>query len=483
MATCKLGVEVVSAHDLKRQDGQGISPYVVLKFNRQRFCTATKENDLNPVWNKRFYFDVSDPSNLPELFLKATIYHRERSTNDWRGTTMIRGPSFKPLPDAVVLSYPLEKLGKSARITGELRLKVYITDEASIRASDPLPATGSGICSSGFDDSKILESILRGESSPHRIPFQCLKEITNNFSDEQVLGQGGFGVVYKGVLHDGKMIAVKRIAPSLRPGLEKQFENEVCHLMKLKHPNIVRFVGYCYQTWHECLEYNGKHVLAETAERLLCLEYLPKGSLDNYLSDESPGLDWRTRYNIIEGICYGLCNLHENFDKPIIHLDLKPANILLDDNMLPKVTDFGLSRLLDEQTICTASRPGTLGYMAPELINSGKLTPKSDIFSLGVIILEVVTGHRDYPAVDSKTALDEFIELEVKKWRNVLQRSPGYGSLKIDCEQIKRCLQVGLICVNPERTKRPPMTKVISMLQGSKSVDCDISIVFQQMCI
>ncbi|KAM0855287.1 hypothetical protein ACQ4PT_049863 [Festuca glaucescens] len=459
MATCKLGVEVVSAHDLKRQDGQGISPYVVLKFDRQRFCTATKENDLNPVWNERFYFDVSDPSNLQKLFLKATIYHRARSTNNWRGTTMIRGPSFKPLPDAVVLSYPLKKLGKLARITGELRLKVYITDEASIRASDP--PTGS--CSSGFHVSKSLESILRGESSPDAIPFQYLKEITNNFSDDQVLGQGGSGVVYKGVLHNGEMIAVKRIASSSRPGLEKQFENEVYHLMMLKHPNIVRYVGYCYEARHVCTKYNGKHVFAEMAERLLCLEYLPKGSLDNYLSDESSGHDWSTRYNIIEGICYGLCHLHEN-DKPIIHLDLKPANILLDDNMLPKVTDFGLSRPLDEQTISTASRAGTLGYMAPEYIHSGKLTPKSDIFSLGVIILEVVTGHKDYPAVDSKKALDEFIELEVKKWRNVLQSSPGYGSLKIDCEQIKRCLQVGLICVNPERTERPPMTKHMGTL-------------------
>ncbi|KAM0842356.1 hypothetical protein ACQ4PT_058404 [Festuca glaucescens] len=386
---------------------------------------------------------------------------------------MIRGPSFKPLPDAVVLSYPLEKLGKLARITGELRLKVYITDEASIRASDPLPATGSGICSSGFHVSKSLESILRGESSPDAIPFQCLKEIMNNFSDDQVLGQGGSGVVYKGVLHNGKMIAVKRIDSS-RPGLEKQFENEGYHLMMLKHPNIVRYVGYCYETRHVCTKYNGKHVFAEMAERLLCLEYLPKGSLDNYLSDESSGLDWSTRYNIIEGICYGLCHLHENIDKPIIHLDLKPANILLDDNMLPKVTDFGLSRPLDEQTISTASRAGTLGYMAPEYIHSGKLTPKSDIFSLGVIILEVVTGHRDYPAVDSKTASDEFIVL-VRKFCLAFQNG--------DCEQIKRCLQVGLICVNPERTERPPMTKVISMLQRSKSVDCDISIVFQQMCI
>ena len=197
MATCKLGVEVVSAHDLKRQDGQGISPYVVLRFDCRHFCTTTKENDPNPVWNERFYFDVSDPSNLPNLFLKATIYHKARSTNDWRGTTMIHGTSFVSLLDAIVAPYRLRRLGKLAPIKGELRLKVYITYEASIRASDPLPATDSVTCSSGFHVSKGLESILRGESSPHDIPFQCLIEITNNFSDDQVLGQGGSGVVYK----------------------------------------------------------------------------------------------------------------------------------------------------------------------------------------------------------------------------------------------------------------------------------------------
>ncbi|XP_044329402.1 putative receptor-like protein kinase At4g00960 [Triticum aestivum] len=320
-----------------------------------------------------------------------------------------------------------------------------------------------------------LETMLHDESSrPHHIPLQELKETTDNFSIERILGQGGFSVVYKGVLPNGEMIAVKRIASSLIPGLQKQFEREVYHLMVLKHPNIVRCVGYCYETHNACLEYNGKYVFAETAKRLLCLEYMPKGSLNKYLSDESSGLDWSTRYNIIEGICYGLCHLHEQMDKPILHLDLKPANILLDDGMLPKITDFGLSRLLDQkQSICTSSRDGTFGYMAPEFLNGGKITPKSDIFSLGVIILEVVTGHRDYPDV-TRTASDEFIELTIRKWRNVLQRTPGYWSLRIDCQQIKRCLQVGLICVNPERTKRPPVAKVISMLRGLECIDYSI---------
>ncbi|XBI96831.1 hypothetical protein VPH35_033053 [Triticum aestivum] len=212
-----------------------------------------------------------------------------------------------------------------------------------------------------------LETMLHDESSrPHHILLQVLKETTDNFFIERILGQGGFSVVYKGVLPNGEMIAVKRIASSLIPGQQKQFEREVYHLMVLKHPNIVRCVGYCYET-------------------------------------------------------------HNAF-----------------------------------------------GYMAPEFLNGGKITPKSDIFSLGVIILEVVTGHRDYPDV-TRTPSDEFIELTLRKWRNVLQKSLGYGSLETNYEQIKRCIQIGLMCVNPNRSNRLPIMKVIHMLQGLESISCDIS--------
>ncbi|CAM0878585.1 unnamed protein product [Alopecurus aequalis] len=321
-----------------------------------------------------------------------------------------------------------------------------------------------------------LESILHHQSSkPHALPLQFLKEITNNFSYERILGEGGSGMVYKGALQSGEIMAVKRLESSLVRA-QILFENEVHHLMRLNHPNIVRFMGYCYETKKSYENYQGKNVFAEESEMLLCLEYLPKGSLDGYLSDGSSGLDWHMRYKIIEGICSGLHYLHEQqIDKSILHMDLKPANVLLDDNFAPKITDFGLSRLLDQhQTISSPNRVGTFGYMAPEYIHEGTITPKSDIFSLGVIIMELIMGHRNYPSV-AGTSSEGFIELELKKWRNTLLEAHGYTKLEVDYQQIKRCIQIGLICVNPEWTERPTTTKIIQMLQGSESLDCSIS--------
>ncbi|CAM0901642.1 unnamed protein product [Alopecurus aequalis] len=463
----RLCVEVVSAQDLKLNDKQ--ATFVELSFDYHQFCTTAKEKDLNPVWNEHVYFDVWDPSSLPTLVLEACVYNFNNSikgSKSFLGEVKLDSSSFLSYSDGTAASYyPLKKSGIFSRgvsVTGGLRLRAYITNEPSIRSPDPPELHVSS-------NLEIIQS-----SRPQPLPLHHLKKITNNFSDERILGHGGFGVVYKGVLQNGEIIAVKKIMPSFTSVMQNQFQNEVYHLMMLKHPNIVQFIGYCFETQNTCLEYNGKHIFAESTERLLCLEYLSNGSLDKYLTDESSGLNWSTRYKIIEGTCYGLCHLHEQVDKPIIHLDLKPANILLDDGMVPKITDFGLSRLLDQQqTMCTSSRVGTLGYMAPEFVNRGTITPKSDIFSLGVIIMEVVTGHRDYPDVTRESS-DNYIELALKKWRDVLQRQSVHGSLETDCEQIKRCIQIGLICVDPDRKKRPPITKVISMLQGSDIIECGI---------
>ncbi|KAG2612385.1 hypothetical protein PVAP13_4KG206925 [Panicum virgatum] len=276
----------------------------------------------------------------------------------------------------------------------------------------------------------------------------------------------------QGVLSDGKTIAVKKLNSS-SPGVkDRHFENEASHLMRLKHPNVVLLVGWCSETENIYVQYSGKYICAEKSERLLCLEYMPKGSLRGYLSDEASGLGWDTRYKIIEGICYGLHYLHEEWQHstPIIHMDLKPANILLDDSMVPKIADFGLSRLFSEEKTwtCTINRDGTLGYMAPEYINRGLITTKSDIFSLGVIILEIVTGHRDYPD-ENGVSPQEFMDLVLKKWRNRLQKTASYKELYF-YQQIRRCIQIGLVCVDLDRSKRPTTSQIIKMLHV-ESVD------------
>ncbi|CAL5048332.1 unnamed protein product [Urochloa decumbens] len=317
---------------------------------------------------------------------------------------------------------------------------------------------------------KLKSMVQDGSSEPCNATLEYLRNITNNFSDERVLGEGGFGTVYKGVLPNGEMIAVKKLNSSTPGVKDKHFENEAYHLMRLKHPNVVLLVGWCSETENIYVQYNGKYICAEKSERLLCLEYMPKGSLRGYLSDEASGLGWETRYKIIEGICYGLHYLHDEWQPgaPIIHMDLKPANILLDNNMVPKIADFGLSRLFSEEKTwtCTINRDGTLGYMAPEYINRGVISTKSDIFSLGVIIIEIVTGHRDYPD-ETGISPQEFSELVLKNWRNRLEQTVGYT--KLSYQQIKRCIQIGLACVELDRSKRPPTSQIIKMLHPESS--------------
>ncbi|KAF7005754.1 hypothetical protein CFC21_020856 [Triticum aestivum] len=344
--------------------------------------------------------------------------------------------------------------------------------EDIVHELEELEAEIKRIMSVPLEESKVL--IPQMGSNPYHLPLQHLKDITDNFCDDRKLGSGGFGVVYKGVLQNGNMVAVKKLVMST-PKSQNQFENEGDLLMTLKHPNIVRLLGYCYETELIYVPYKDKFVFAQDTQHLLCLEYMPNGSLDNYISDAyvSSGLDWHTRYKVIEGIAFGLKYLHEEATVPIIHLDLKPPNILLDENFVPKITDFGLSRLFHQnQTIHTATYTGTFGYMALEYQLRGIITPMADIFSLGVIIMEVITGHRKYPYPDDiRKSSKDFIEREVQKWRIKLQEEPGYISLEADCQQIEKCIQIGLICVNPEPTKRPTVKKIIDMLQGLESME------------
>ncbi|TVU26822.1 hypothetical protein EJB05_29387, partial [Eragrostis curvula] len=293
----------------------------------------------------------------------------------------------------------------------------------------------------------LLELMLIDENAePAALSLSLLKSITNNFSDELKIGSGGFAVVYKGKLENGT-VAVKRLEQTLDTD-ETQFHQEVDSLMRVKHKNIVRFMGYCSDTQGKVWKLQGKNVMAEERQRFLCFEFLPQGSLDKHISDATHGLEWMERYRIIKGICEGLHYLHHGDQKKIIHCDLKPANILLDHDMNPKITDFGLSRLFDDNQTraMTSNVMGTLGYMAPEYLR-GQITLKSDIYSLGVIIIEILTGQKEYPKID-----------------NVLESWSTVSLEDTLLESVRACAEIGIECIESNPENRPGTESIIERL-------------------
>ncbi|CAO2148610.1 unnamed protein product [Urochloa humidicola] len=314
---------------------------------------------------------------------------------------------------------------------------------------------------------------------PEDVTFQVLKDVTNAFSEERKLGEGAYGVVYRGVTKNGEEVAVKKLR-DVNPDLDdKQFQNEFYNLMKLKHNNIVQILGYCYETEQIPVEHNGRILLAEKTYRVLCFEYLHNGSLQKHISDEHSGLDWHTRYRIIKGICEGLKYIHEELEKPLYYLDLKPDNILLDKYMVPKIADFGLSKILGKELTRTSQSPlGTCGYQPPEYIERGEISNKFDIFSLGIVIIRIVSGPEGYSKCQNMP-FDEFIDQVIKNWRNVLQATWSGSLLEAYCHQVERCTQIAQKCVEKDSMKRHGIVRIIDMLN---EVEADIAKLPQQGC-
>ncbi|KAL3576884.1 hypothetical protein D5086_022167, partial [Populus alba] len=212
--------------------------------------------------------------------------------------------------------------------------------------------------------------------------LQTLIDATDNFNTANKLGQGGFGPVYKGKLSDGQEIAVKRLSRSSGQGFD-EFMNEVVVISKLQHRNLVRILGCC----------------VEGEEKMLLYEYMPNKSLDAFLFDSlrKQLLDWKNRFKIVEGICRGLLYLHRDSRLRIIHRDLKASNILLDQELNPKISDFGMARIFGnhEDQANTRRVVGTYGYMSPEYAMEGRFSEKSDVFSFGVLLLEIISGRKN----------------------------------------------------------------------------------------
>ncbi|KAL7154919.1 hypothetical protein ABFS83_03G036600 [Erythranthe nasuta] len=286
--------------------------------------------------------------------------------------------------------------------------------------------------------------------------FSKIRAATNDFSDDNKLGQGGFGAVYKGKLVNGQEIAVKRLSRESGQGV-MEFKNEVLLLAKLQHRNLVRLLGFS----------------VEGIERLLVYEFVPNGSLDQILFDrtKSSKLDWDSRYRSIVGIAKGVLYLHEDSRLMIIHRDLKASNVLLDENMNPKIADFGMAKLVvADATIESTNRiVGTYGYMAPEYASHGHFSVKSDVFSFGVIVLEIITGQRKIFTQNGEN-LGDLLSHAWRSWHEGKSTSMINPVLRETCgaqPDMMRCIHIALLCVQQNAADRPTMASVVVMLNSS----------------
>jgi serine/threonine protein kinase len=288
---------------------------------------------------------------------------------------------------------------------------------------------------------------------PHRITYKELSIATNRFRDENVLGHGGFGKVYKGVLpSSGQEVAVKCITKEFTEGM-KGFVAEISSMGRLQHRNLVQLRGWCR-----------RHM-----QLFIVYDYMPNGSLDKLIfGNPTTVLPWHRRYVILKGVAAGLLYLHEQWEKRVIHRDIKSSNVLLDSELNGRLGDFGLARLYDHSEIPqTTHVVGTLGYIAPELIHTGKATPSSDVFSFGVLLLEVTCGKRPAdPLNDAKRmVLVEWVWKLHTEGRLVDASDPNLGKAYDMC-QIEKVLKLGLLCCNPEPQSRLGMRHVCQILEG-----------------
>ncbi|KAM7464408.1 hypothetical protein LguiA_032529 [Lonicera macranthoides] len=285
-----------------------------------------------------------------------------------------------------------------------------------------------------------------------RFQFRELQIATKNFSSKNILGKGGFGIVYKGYLQDGTVVAVKRLRDGNAIGGEVQFQTEVEMISLAVHRNLLHLYGFCMTA----------------TERLLVYPYMSNGSVASRLKAK-PALDWGTRKGIALGAARGLLYLHEQCDPKIIHRDVKAANILLDDYCEAVVGDFGLAKLLDHRDshVTTAVR-GTVGHIAPEYLSTGQSSEKTDVFGFAILLLELITGQRALEfgkAANQKGAMLDWVKKihQEKKLDVLVDKDLRNSYDRIELEEMVR---VALLCTQYLPSHRPKMSEVVRMLEG-----------------
>ncbi|KAL4581031.1 hypothetical protein LXL04_017237 [Taraxacum kok-saghyz] len=289
-----------------------------------------------------------------------------------------------------------------------------------------------------------------------RFSYRVLARSTGGFAGKEKLGEGGFGEVYKGFLEDSKIyVAVKRVSKNSKQGI-KEYASEVKIISRLRHKNLVQLTGWCH----------------EKGELLLVYEFMENGSLDLHLFTQNNLLAWGTRYKIAHGLASALLYLHEEWEQCVLHRDIKSSNVMLDSNFNAKLGDFGLAKLVDhEKGSQTTLLAGTLGYLAPECVVTGKATRESDVFSFGVVALEIACGRKPivYMAQENQIRLVEWVWGLYGTGTILEATDPRLGS-DYEREEITRLMIIGLWCVHPNPDLRPSMRQVIQVLNSEASL-------------
>ncbi|ONK74857.1 uncharacterized protein A4U43_C03F10840 [Asparagus officinalis] len=302
-----------------------------------------------------------------------------------------------------------------------------------------------------FEYDASLDNEFEKGRGPKRFSFTQLVEATKNFAKELKLGEGGFGEVYKGVLNDSKLeVAIKRVSAGSKQG-KKEYMAEVKIISQLRHRNLVQLIGWCHGQ----------------GEFLLVYEFMPNGSLDSHIYNKNHFLAWPLRYKIVLGLASSLLYLHEEWEQCVVHRDIKPSNVMLDSMFNAKLGDFGLARLVNHEIGSqTTVLAGTMGYLAPEIVTTGRASKESDVYSFGVVALEIACGRRP---VDPKESLGK-VKLVEYVWdlygkRMMLEAADTRLKMDFEEKEMERLMIVGLWCAHPDHNLRPSIRQAINVLK------------------
>ncbi|PHT90939.1 hypothetical protein T459_06052 [Capsicum annuum] len=303
-----------------------------------------------------------------------------------------------------------------------------------------------------------IEGFLQTQNNfmPIRYNYYNIKRMTRGFKEK--LGEGGYGSVYKGKLRSGRNVAVKMLSKPKAGG--QDFMNEVATIGRIHHVNVVGLVGYC----------------VERTKRALVYDFMPNGSLDKYIStsqEQSPVLSWQRKYDVVLGVAQGIEYLHRGCDVRILHFDIKPHNILLDENFIPKISDFGLAKLYptDNSIVTLTAARGTIGYVAPELISRsiGAISYKADVYSFGMLLMEMLDLKGNVVETEEKSSqyFPCWVYDKFNKGKEIVVDEEANDDEK---EMARKMTLVALWCIQTNPVQRPSMSKVVEMLEGEVQV-------------